>query len=114
MLANGGLRLMVTFLPFATAVVAPTVTGATANTAITFYCVIFFLTSLFHNLRRGAVVHKRRLLGKEVSDPAISRLRRSYRFGMGVYAVLAHHCSLKWIYGLVSLTAENPDEVRRY
>lgn len=85
--ANGSLLLMVTFLPFPTGVLAQNFGATAENTAVAFYCGTLFLTSIFQNVLFESVTYKRRLLYQEVSDRAISSLRRAYRFGSAVYAI---------------------------
>lgn len=87
MWANGSLLLMVVFLPFPTAVLAQHFATAAANTAVAFYCGTLFVTSTFHNLLFESVTYQRRSLRPGVSGALVSRLRKSYRFGLAMYGL---------------------------
>jgi hypothetical protein len=52
-----------------------------------FIAVHFFLTSVFHNLVFESVAYKRRLLKSDIGAGFVSKLRKSYRFGLAIYAV---------------------------
>ncbi len=85
--ANGALLLMVTFIPFPTAMLARYVRTPAANTAVAFYCGTILVTSLCHNLLLESVAHNRRRLRADISSQQVARLRRSYRLGLLVYSV---------------------------
>jgi uncharacterized membrane protein len=87
MWANGSLLLMVVFVPFPTAVLAQYLGTGAANTAVALYCGTLFLTSVFHNLLFESVAYEHRLLKPGVSERLVSRLRKSYRFGLAAYLV---------------------------
>ena len=85
--SNGALLLMVTFVPFPTAMLARYFGTPAANTAAAFYCATFLVASIFHNLLLESVVRNRRLLRADISNQEITRLRRSYQFGLAVYTL---------------------------
>ncbi len=86
MFANGLLLLMVTFIPFPTAMLARYFGTPAASTAVAFYCGTFLVSSICHNLLLESVAHNRRLLRHDVSKAEVSRLRRTYRLGLAVYS----------------------------
>lgn len=85
--ANESLLLMVTFIPFPTAMLARYFGTPAANTAVAFYCGTFLVSSLCHNLLFESVARNRRLLRHDISDLAVSRLRRAYHLGLAVYSL---------------------------
>lgn len=85
--ANGSLLLMVTFVPFPTAMLGRYLGSGAANTAVAFYCATFFTTSVCHNLLFESIAHNRRLLRDDVSSQEVRRVRRSYHIGLAVYAL---------------------------
>ena len=85
--ANESLLLMVTFIPFPTAMLARYFGTPAANTAVAFYCGTFLVSSLCHNLLFESVARNRRLLRHDISDLAVSRLRRTYHLGLAVHSL---------------------------
>jgi uncharacterized membrane protein len=85
--ANGLLLLMVTFVPFPTAVLAQFLGTAAANTAAGLYCFTFVLISIAYNLLFRAATHERRLVHPEIGDAVLARVRRAYALGLAVYVV---------------------------
>jgi len=84
---NGFLLLVVTFVPFPTAVLAEYLDERSANAAATFYCATFVLVSVAYNLLLAAVVPVR-APGAAASpghEAALARVRRAYRAGFVVY-----------------------------
>ena len=96
--ANGAVLLMVTFVPFPTAVVARYLGTDAASGAVAFYCATFFCISLAYQLLFLSVTRERRLLRPDVPDELVQRVRRSYNIGPVVYA-------LSIVVALVSATA---------
>jgi uncharacterized membrane protein len=84
--ANGLLLLMVTFMPFPTAVLAQFLATDAARAAAAFYCGTFVLNSLAWGLLFATIV-RRRLLRPEVDAETVARIRRAYTFGPLVYVV---------------------------
>jgi uncharacterized membrane protein len=82
--ANGFLLLMVTVVPFPTAVVAEYLATPAARAACFFYSAIFVFLGLSFRLLLWAV-----LLQCGLSLPAMQRLRRSYRLGPPGYLLAA-------------------------
>ncbi len=87
MFANGSLLLMVTFVPFPTAMLARYFHTPAENAAVAFYCGTFLVSSICHNFLFESVAHNRRLLRADVGNQEISRIRRSYHVGLGVYSL---------------------------
>jgi uncharacterized membrane protein len=89
--ANGFLLLVVTFVPFPTAVLAEYLDTPSANAAAVFYCATYVLVSLGYNLLLGAITRSRDALSSLAHLAALTRIRRAYRVGLVVYltAVLA-------------------------
>ncbi len=85
--ANGLVLLMVTFVPFPTAIVARYLGTGAARGAVAFYCGTFFFTSLAYQVLLQSVVYRRRLLHQDVSDEVLARVRLAYLFGPVVYAM---------------------------
>jgi TMEM175 potassium channel family protein len=85
--ANGFLLLLVTFVPFPTAVLARYLGTAAANTAAAFYCGTFLVGSLAWGVLNAAIARSRRLVRSDVPDALLERVRRAYSVGPLVYAV---------------------------
>ncbi len=99
--ANGFLLLLVTFIPFPTAVVARYLVTEAAQAAAAFYCGTFFLVSLAYGALFRSVAHRRRLVRAEVPDADIARVRRAYSLGPVVYAASTVLALWNGIAGLV-------------
>jgi len=84
--ANGFLLLMVTFVPFPTALLARFLGTAAGRGATAFYCGTFLVTGVAYNLLFFSVAHNRRLVRPDVSDEELAVVRRAYRLGVFVYA----------------------------
>ena len=83
--ANGFLMLMVTFIPFPTAVLAQYLGTPAAETAAAFYCASFCGISLGYNLLFLSIAHKRRLVRPEIADATLASIRHTYTLGAVVY-----------------------------
>jgi uncharacterized membrane protein len=105
--ANGFLLLIVTFLPFPTALLAQHLTGPGANTAAVVYCGTFVLTNISYHFLLSAVASPQSIR-KDVSPALIRRIRIAYMFGSLIYitatVVAWFHafagvliCSLLWL-----------------
>jgi uncharacterized membrane protein len=84
--ANGFVLLMVTFVPFPTAVLAQHLATPEAAAAVAFYCATFVIISLswvwlFHT------IHHRGLLHADVDAATVARIRRAYAAGPIVYSI---------------------------
>jgi uncharacterized membrane protein len=108
MFANGFLLLIVTFVPFPTAVLAEHLDREGANAAAVFYCGTFVLVNIAYNALWLAAFSRRRLAKPEVPDALLRRIRRAYHWAFPVYAtataVSAFHaltgfavCSSLWV-----------------
>src|SRR5258706_11197860 len=82
--ANGLLMLIVTFVPFPTAVLAEYLDRRAANVAATFYCATFVLVSISYNLLLWSVVANRRH-DAAWPEATIARVKKAYRMGLWAY-----------------------------
>ena len=82
--ANGFMLLLVTFVPFPTAVLAEYMGHPGERAAAAFYVGTFVVTSLTFNLF-WHVATTRKLLKRSVPEELIQRIRGAYRFGLVVY-----------------------------
>jgi uncharacterized membrane protein len=100
--ANGFLLLVVTFVPFPTAVLAEYLDKPAANAAAVFYCGTFVLVSLAYNLLLTAVVKTRASTIAEPPDhePAPTRVHRAYHLGLIVYLAATVAAALSAFAGL--------------
>ena len=85
--ANGFVLLLVTFVPFPTAVLARYLGTPAANAAAAFYCGTFLVVSLSWRSLFETLTCNRRLVAAHVSETALTRIRRAYRIAPLVYAV---------------------------
>ncbi len=83
--ANGFMLLMVTFVPFPTAVLAEYLGRPGERAAAAFYIGTFVITSIAFNVF-WLTTTKRGLLKRTVPDSVVLRIRNAYRFGLVVYA----------------------------
>lgn len=82
--ANGLMLLLVTFVPFPTAVLAEYLGHAGERAATAFYCGTFVLVSVTFQVWWYTAT-RRRLLHAHVSGASIARIWSAYRFGLAVY-----------------------------
>ncbi len=97
--ANGFLLLMVTFVPFPTAVLAEHLATGAAIAAVTFYCGTFIVISLtwsvlFASIVRGGLLHP------EVEQATVTRIRKAYIAGPLVYTAATLIALVKPVIGL--------------
>ena len=83
--ANGFLLLMVTFIPFPTAVLAEHINSPACNVSSAFYCGAMVLVSVAFNVLWFTTAYKRALVKDEISDALIIKIRNAYWFGFFVY-----------------------------
>jgi len=83
--ANGFLLLMVTFIPFPTAVLAEHINSPAANVSAAFYCGAMVLVSVAYNVLWFTTAYKRALVKDEISDALINKIRNAYWVGFFVY-----------------------------
>jgi len=83
--ANGFLLLMVTFIPFPTAVLARYINSPAANISSAFYIGSMVILSIAYNLLWFTTAYKRALVKDEISDALIFKIRNAYWFGFFVY-----------------------------
>jgi len=84
--ANGFVLLLVTFVPFPTAVLARHLATSEAAPAVTFYCGTFVLISLTWGWLFLTIV-RRGLLRPDVHPTTVVRIRRAYAAGPIVYTI---------------------------
>lgn len=105
--ANGFLLLLVTFIPFPTALLAQHLNGPGANTAAVVYCGTYVLTNISYQLLLSAVASPQSIRN-DVDPTLISKIRVAYLFGLLIYitaTVVAWFyafagvliCSLLWL-----------------
>jgi uncharacterized membrane protein len=110
--ANGFLLLMVTFIPFPTAVLAEHINSPASNVSSAFYCGAMVLVSVAYNVLWFTAAYKRALVKDEISDALIIKIRNAYWFGFFVYLtsfiVAFYHaitglliCISLWIFWIV-------------
>ena len=85
--ANGLVLLMVTFVPFPTAVMARHLGTEAARAAVAFYCGTFLCISLAFGVLFLSVTHRRRLMRREVPNAVLTRVRRAYSLAPPIYAL---------------------------
>jgi uncharacterized membrane protein len=83
--ANGFLLLLVTFVPFPTAVLAQYLGAKSGSAAVAFYCLSFFVISIAFKLLLAAIAYKRRLVRPDIAAGVLSRIRRAYWVGPVAY-----------------------------
>lgn len=87
--ANGVLLLLVTAVPFPTAIVAQYLTTPADRVACAAYAGLFVLIGLGFNLLWWSVTYRRRLLRRDVPQALLTRVTRSAMIGPLFYAVAA-------------------------
>jgi len=83
--ANGFLLLIITFIPFPTAVLAQYLDRSGANTAAALYCGTMVLINIGYNFLFFAAAHERRLIAKEVPQEHLHKIKRSYQIAFPIY-----------------------------
>jgi uncharacterized membrane protein len=83
--ANGFLLLIVTFVPFPTALLAEYIGTNAANAATAFYCGTFLVANIAFNTLLYSVAHNRRLVLHEMTDTVLLKIRKSYQLAFLVY-----------------------------
>ncbi len=89
MFANGFLLLLVTTVPFATALVARYLGTPAAPTACAVYAGGFAVVNIAYNLLWWSIAHERRLLHPHVHQARVDTLTRSFLTGFPVYLAAA-------------------------
>ena len=85
--ANGLLLLLITFVPFPTAVLAAYIDQEAANAAAAVYCGTYVLICLAYNLLWHSTAIDRRLVEAQVSQTHINSIRRAYLIALPIYLV---------------------------
>ena len=107
--ANGLLLMLVTVVPFPTALVATYLTNPAAAMACAVYAGLFVLINIAYNLLWWTASHKRTLLNPDVTPAQVKIQARSIYFGLPIYllaTLLAFLnpfltiaiCTMMWIY----------------
>jgi uncharacterized membrane protein len=102
--ANGCLLLLVTFVPFPTAVLADYLDREAANTAAALYCGTYVLINLAYNLLWHTATHHR-LVQAQVPEAHIQKIRTAYRLALPVYVVATALAFVHAVAGLVVCSA---------
>ena len=89
MFANGFLLLLVTVVPFATALGARYLGTPAASVACAVYAGVFAVANIAYNLLWWSIAHERRLLHPHVPQARVDRLTRSFLTGFPVYLTAA-------------------------
>ena len=87
---NGLLLMLITFVNYPTALLAPALTSGTADDkqlAALIYTGTFVVTAVFYNVLWRYATHDGRLLGKNADRKLVAQITREYRFGPLVYLV---------------------------
>ncbi|MGP8198332.1 MAG: TMEM175 family protein [Limisphaerales bacterium] len=85
--ANGGVLLLVTFVPFPTKVLARHLGTPAANASAVFYCATFFFVSLSWSTLLASIIWKRRLVKPDVTDATLARVRKAYIAAPCIYGL---------------------------
>jgi uncharacterized membrane protein len=85
--ANGFLLLVVTFVPFPTAVLAAYLNKPAASAAAMFYCGTFVLVAAAYSLLLAAALRNRapQNIGSAAHEAALTRVKHAYRLGLVTY-----------------------------
>lgn len=89
--ANGLMLLLISFVPFPTAVLAEYLGHEGERMAAAFYCATFVVVSITFQVWWWTVC-RRGLLHEHVARRSIARVTRAYRFGFAVYVAAAILC----------------------
>jgi uncharacterized membrane protein len=84
---NGFLLLLVTFVPFPTAILAEYLERPAAPAAAAFYAGTFVLIGVAFRVLWQSAIHERRLLRANVTEDMIAGFTKSYRIGVPGYLV---------------------------
>jgi uncharacterized membrane protein len=85
--ANGLMLLLVTFVPFPTAVLASYVNEDAANAAAAFYCGTCFLICLAYNVFWFTVAARKRLIQAHVEQAHLNRIWKAYLLALPIYLI---------------------------
>ncbi|MHB8252820.1 MAG: TMEM175 family protein [Acidiferrobacter sp.] len=83
--ANGFLLLLVTFMPFPTAILAEYLNRQGAHVAAVFYCGTFVLINVAFNLLWYTAARHRRLIKEEVPRKHVIKIRNAYLIAFPIY-----------------------------
>ena len=119
MLANGFLLMLVTVVPFTTALISDYLNKAGAVVACAVYGGVFVLISLAYNLLWYAAVKDRALLRSGVPEQVIRKFTRNYRLGFPLYLlataaafvspfVTIGICTALWVFWVFTIRREGP------
>jgi len=86
--ANGFLLLIVSFVPFPTAVLSEYLNTPARAGAVALYCGTFFFVAVAHLLLLRSIIANRRLLHTDVPAERVATVQRAYLFGPLAYLLL--------------------------
>ena len=86
-LANGFVLLMVTFVPFPTAILAKYIETPAAKAAVVFYSATYVLVNLAFGLLWMVAAYRRQLICPHVPSSTLIRLRNAYLLGIPIYVI---------------------------
>jgi len=101
--ANGFLLLIVSFVPFPTAVLAEYLNTPARSGAVALYCATFLFVAIAHLLFLRAIVADNRLLRADVPPARVEAVQRAYTVGPIAY-LLMMALSFRMPYLALSLT----------
>lgn len=82
---NGFLLLMVTFIPFPTAVLAEYLNKSGANMAAALYCATMVLVNVGYNFLHWAAAYDRRLIATEIPRSVLDKVKKAYMVAFPIY-----------------------------
>lgn len=95
--ANGFLLLLVTFIPFPTALLAEHLRDDSGNTAAVIYCGTYIVVSITYNLLLLAATSRPDLLKENIPALHLKKIARAYRFGTVWYSLIT---AIAWFHPL--------------
>ncbi len=115
--ANGFLLMLVTVVPFTTALVAEYFTTPAAPLVCAIYSGFFVITNVAYNMLWYTAIHKRVLLKPHITEEHIAKTSKTILLGLPLYAIAAGAafinvyvsmgiCSFLWIYWALVMKIE--------
>lgn len=98
--ANGFLLLLITFVPFPTALLANYLNTPAANAAAGIYCLTYVLINVAYNMIWASAAAGRRSVHDHVSDETLLRVRNAYLAAFPLYAIATAACAVNGLIGL--------------
>jgi uncharacterized membrane protein len=121
MFANGFLLMLVTIVPFSTAVVAEYLTSSAAATACAVYAGLFMIINIAYNLLWWSAAYHHHLLKSNVAPSLIKDRTRNYLLGFPSYllavllafwnpAISIGICSILWLFWAFNSYEKGPSQ----